>query len=217
MRRRERRNRVTFEEEIHDLERLRELLPFSESAPAALKVSDCLNEVGRKFIGLSPFIVIGTKDVNGLIDVTPKGDPAGFVKVLDDKTLAIPERLGNNRVDGFCNILIDPNVAIVFVVPDHNFTLRIAGKAQIVRDRALCSQMAVNGKEPELALVVDIEEAFMHCSKSLIRSGIWRDETWPERGSAPRLADWQVTVVDDGRTVDEVFAQQDHNGKTRMY
>lgn len=208
---------LQFEEEIHDLERLRELLPFSETAPAALKVSDRLNEVGREFIELSPFIVIGTKDKNGLIDVTPKGDPAGFVKVLDDKTLAIPERLGNNRVDGFCNILTDPNVALVFIVPDHNFTLRVAGKARIVRDGALCSQMAVNGKEPEIALVVDIEEAFMHCSKSLIRSGIWRHETWPERGTAPRLADWQVTVVDDGRTVDEVFAKQDHDEKTRMY
>lgn len=208
---------LQFEEEIHDLERLREILPFSEMAPAALKVADRLNEVGRKFVELSPFIVIGTKDKNGLIDVSPKGDPAGFVKVLDDKTLAIPERLGNNRADGFCNILTDPNVALIFFVPDHNFTLRVAGKARIVRDVALCSQMAVNGKEPELALVVDIEEAFMHCSKSLIRSGIWRDESWPERGTAPRLADWQVTVVDDGRTVDEVFAKQDHDEKTRMY
>nr|WP_319385642.1 MSMEG_1061 family FMN-dependent PPOX-type flavoprotein [uncultured Roseibium sp.] len=208
---------MQFEEEIHDLKRLRELLPFSETAPAALKVSNRLNEVGRQFIKLSPFIVLGTKDENGLIDVTPKGDPAGFVKVLDDNTLAIPERLGNNRVDGFCNILTDPNVAIIFIVPGHNFTLRLVGKARIVRDKALCARMAVNGKDPELALVVDIEEAFMHCSKSLIRSGIWRADTWPERGTAPRLADWQVTVVDDGRTVDEVFAKHDHDEKTRMY
>jgi PPOX class probable FMN-dependent enzyme len=208
---------VKFEEEIQDLERLRELLPFVETAPSALKVSDRLNEVGRRFIGLAPFIVVGTKDQDGLVDVSPKGDPAGFVKVLDDKTLAIPERLGNHRADGFRNILTDPNVAIIFIVPGHNFTLRVAGKARIVRDQELCSQMAVNGKLPELALVVDIEEAFMHCSKSLIRSGIWRDETWPERGSAPRLADWQFSVVDDGRTVDEVFAVQDHDEKTRIY
>ena len=208
---------MKFEEEIRDLDRLRRILPFVETAPAALKVSDRLNEVGRRFIELSPFIVVGTKDKDGLVDVSPKGDPAGFVKVLDDKTLAIPERLGNHRADGFRNILTDPNVAVIFIVPDHNFTLRIAGKARIVRDSRLNSQMAVNGKLPELALIVDIEEAFMHCSKSLIRSGVWRDETWPERGTAPRLADWQVSVVDDGRTVDEVFAKQDNDEKTRMY
>ena len=208
---------MEFEEEINDLTRLRELLPFVESAPAALKVSDRLNDVGRQFIALSPFIVVGTKDENGLVDVSPKGDPAGFVKVLDDKTIAIPERLGNHRADGFRNILTDPNVAVIFIVPDHNFTLRVAGKARIVKDKNLCATMAVNGKSPELVLVIDIEEAFMHCSKSLIRSGIWRDDTWPKRGSAPRLADWQVSVVDDGRTVDEVFARHDHDEKTRMY
>ena len=208
---------MKFEEEIRDLERLREVLPFVETAPAALKVSDRLNEVGRNFIELSPFIIVGTKDMSGLVDVSPKGDPAGFVKVLDDKTLAIPERLGNHRADSFRNILTDPNVAVIFIVPDHNFTLRVAGKARIVRDISLNSQMAVNGKVPELALVVDIEEAFMHCSKSLIRSGIWRDNTWPERGTAPRLADWQVRVVHDGRTVDEVFAVHDNDEKTRMY
>ena len=208
---------MKFEEEIRDLERLREVLPFVETAPAALKVSDRLNEVGRNFIELSPFIIVGTKDMSGLVDVSPKGDPAGFVKVLDDKTLAIPERLGNHRADSFRNILTDPNVAVIFIVPDHNFTLRVAGKARIVRDISLNSQMAVNGKVPELALVVDIEEAFMHCSKSLIRSGIWRDNTWPERGTAPRLADWQVRVVHDGRTVDKVFAVHGNDEKTRMY
>lgn len=208
---------MKFEEEINDLQRLREILPFVDDAPAALKVSNRLNEVGRRFIELSPFIIVGTKDKDGLVDVSPKGDPAGFVKILDDKTLAIPERLGNHRAVGFRNILTDPNVAVIFIVPNHSFTLRVAGKARIVRDQRLNSQMSVNGKLPELALVVNIEEAFMHCSKSLIRSGVWRDETWPEHGSAPRLADWQVSVVDDGRTVDQVFAKQDHDEKTRMY
>ena len=208
---------MTFEEEISDIERLREILPFVESSGPALKVSDRLTEVGRRFVELSTFIVVGTKDQNGLADVSPKGDPAGFVKVLDDKTLAIPERLGNHRADSFCNILTDPNVAVIFFVPDHNFSLRVAGKGRVVRDEKLNAQMAVNGKLPELALVVDIEEAFMHCSKSLIRSGIWRSETWPERGSAPRLADWQVSVVTDGPDVEEVFAVHDKDEKTRMY
>ena len=208
---------MTFEEEITDLKRLRELMPFNESGGPALKVSDRLNDVARQFIRHSPFIVLATKAFEGLIDVSPKGDPAGFVQVLDDKTIAIPDRLGNHRADGFVNILSDPNVAVIFFVPNNGFTLRIAGAAKIVRDTKLNASMAVNGREPELALVVEIQEAFMHCAKAIIRSGLWRSESWPERGVAPRLADWQVAVADDGRTVDEVFAVHTNDEETRLY
>lgn len=208
---------MEFEEEISDLQRLRELMPFDSSSGNALKVTDSLNDVARRFIDLCPFIVVATKSNGGLIDVSPKGDPAGFVKVLDDKTLAIPDRLGNHRADGFVNILTDPNIAVVFFVPNHGFSLRVAGRARIVRDRALSASMAVNGKEPELALVVHVEEAFMHCAKALIRSGLWRSETWPERGSAPKLADWRLKVVEDGMTLDEVLEMHTNDEKTRLY
>ena len=208
---------MEFEEDITDIQRLRELMPFDASSGSALKVTDSLNNVARRFIELCPFIVVATKSNGGLIDVSPKGDPAGFVKVLDDKNLAIPDRLGNHRADGFVNILTDPNIAVAFFVPNHGFSLRVAGKARIVRDRTLNATMTVNGKEPELALVIHVEEAFMHCAKALIRSGLWRSESWPERGSAPTLAEWQVNVVDDGKKFDEVFADHTNDEKTRLY
>lgn len=208
---------MEFEEEISDLEHLRKFRPFDDTRGSALKVSDRLNDVGRKFIEMSPFIMVATKQSDGLVDVSPKGDPAGFVKVLDDKTLAIPDRLGNHRADGFVNILTDPNVAVIFLIPNHGFSLRVAGKAKIVRDSALNNSMLVNGKAPDLALIVEIEEAFMHCAKALIRSGIWRSESWPEKGEAPKLAEWQVEVVQDGQTFDEVFAVHTNDEKTRLY
>jgi len=192
-------------------------MPFDEGSGSALKVTDRLNDVARRFIETCPFVVVATKAKGALIDVSPKGDPAGFVKILDDKTLAIPERLGNHRADTFVNILTDPNVAVIFIVPDHGFTLRVAGKGKIVRDRALSSTMSVKGKQPELALVVEIEEAFMHCAKALIRSSLWRSEFWPERGTAPTLAEWQVNVEDSERTLEQVFAVHTHDEKTRLY
>lgn len=208
---------MEFEEEISDLDRLRKFRPIEATNGSVLKVSDRLNDVGRRFIEMSPFIMVATKQSDGLVDVSPKGDPAGFVKVLDDKTIAIPDRLGNHRADGFVNILSDPNVAVIFLIPDHGFSLRVAGKAKIVRDTTLNNSMLVNGKAPDLALVVEIEEAFMHCAKALIRSGIWRTDTWPEKGTGPKLAEWQVDVVQDERTFEEVFAVHTNDEKTRLY
>lgn len=208
---------MDFEEEITDLKRLRELMPFDPSSGPALKVSDRLNDVARRFIEFCPFVVVATKAKDGLLDVSPKGDPVGFVKVLDDKTFAIPERLGNHRADSFVNILTDPQVAVIFLVPDHGFSLRIAGTAKIVRDDRLNANMAVNGKKPELALVVSVHEVFMHCAKALIRSGLWRPDTWPEPRSAPTLAEWQVSVEDSARTLDEIFAIHTRDEQTRLY
>lgn len=208
---------MEFDEEISDINRLRELMPFDEASGPALKVTDHLNDVARRFIEFCPFVVVATKACDGLLDVSPKGDPRGFVKVLDDKTLAIPERLGNHRADSFVNILTDPQVAVIFFVPDHGFSLRIAGTARIVRDSMLNAKMAVRGKQPELALVVTVEEAFMHCAKALIRSGLWSPETWSEKRSAPTLAEWQISVEDSTRTLDEIFAIHTNDEQTRLY
>ena len=150
---------MAVDEEITSLARLRELMPTEGFVNTFLKVSDRLNDVARAFIAKSPIIVLATKAADGLIDISPKGDPAGFVEVYDDKTLIIPDRLGNHRVDGFQNILQDPNVAVLFIVPGHGDTLRVAGKARIVRDEAISRRLAVNGKAPLLALVV--EEGFI--------------------------------------------------------
>ena len=208
---------LEVEEHIQSLQRLRELLPTEGFVNTFLKVSDRLNDIARDFIALSPFIIVATKSSQGLIDVSPKGDPAGFVEVYDDKTLIIPDRLGNHRVDGFQNLLEDPNLALLFIVPGHGDPLRVAGKARIVRDAAISKRLAVNGKEPLLALVVDVEEAFMHCSKSRIRSRLWQPDHWPARKSAPTLAEWVLATVDREQTLEEV--QEDHSADeaARLY
>jgi len=208
---------LKVDEDVTTIDRLRDLLPSEGFTNTFLKVTDRLNDVARAFIAQAPFVIVATKAPNGLIDVSPKGDPAGFVEVYDDKTLIIPDRLGNHRVDGFQNLLQDPNVALLFIVPGHGDTLRIAGKARIVRDAAISARHAINGREPLLALVVDVQEAFMHCSKSLIRSRLWQPEHWPERKSAPTLAEWVIATVDRPQTLVEV--QDDHSADetTRLY
>ncbi|SEW04934.1 hypothetical protein SAMN05444851_1086 [Aliiroseovarius sediminilitoris] len=208
---------LEIDEEIQSIERLRELLPTEGFTNTFLKVTNRLNDVARAFIAHAPFVIVATKASDGLIDISPKGDPAGFVEVYDDKTLIIPDRLGNHRVDGFHNLLEDPNVALLFIVPGHGDTLRIAGKARIVRDAAINKRHAVNGKEPLLALVIDVEEAFMHCSKSFIRSRLWHADHWPKRKTAPTLAEWVKATVDTRETLDEVQADHSSDEKSRLY
>ena len=208
---------LEIDEQIENIERLRELLPTTGFTNTFLKVSDRLNDTARRFIELAPFVVVATKASEGLIDVSPKGDPAGFVEVYDDKTLIIPDRLGNHRVDGFQNLLEDPNIALLFVVPGHGDTLRIAGKARIVRDAAISKRHAIKGKEPLLALVIEVEEAFMHCSKSFIRSRFWPSDHWPERKSAPTLAEWVIATVDREQTLKEVEDDHTADEGTRLY
>lgn len=210
-------NVLEVDEQIESVERLRELLPTEGFTNTFLKVSECLNETARKFIQLSPFVVVATKSCEGLIDISPKGDPLGFVEIYDDKTLILPDRLGNHRVDGFQNVLEDPNIALLFVVPGHGDTLRIAGKARIVRDAAISKRHAIKGREPLLALVIEVEEVFMHCSKSFIRSRLWHPDHWPDRKSAPTLADWVMSTVDREQTLEEV--EDDHlaDERSRLY
>lgn len=208
---------LDVDEEITSLSRLRELLPTEGFTNTFLKVTDKITPVATQFIETAPFIVIGTKSSDGLIDVSPKGDPAGFVEVYDEKTLIIPDRLGNHRVDGFQNILEDPNVAILFIVPGHGDTLRVAGKARIVKDKSISARHAIKGRAPMLALVVEVEEVFMHCSKSLIRSRLWQPDHWPARKTAPTLADWVIEVVDRDQTLDEVQEDHSNDEAERLY
>ncbi len=147
------------------------------------------------FIGRAPFMLIASADADGNADVSPKGDPVGFVKILDEKTLAIPDRLGNKRSDTIENILQNPNVGLIFLIPGKTETLRVSGKALVVRDEALRDSMAVKGKSPDFVIVVTVEEAFFHCSKCMIRSKLWQTEHWPDLDGLPRLAQ---TMVDAG-------------------
>lgn len=208
---------LEVDEEIKDIGRLRELLPENKGSNTDLKVTDRINDVAKSFIASAPFVVVATKAFEGLVDVSPKGDPAGFVEVYDEKTLILPDRLGNHRVDGFVNLLTDPNIGLIFVVPGHGDTLRVAGKARIVKDQKIGKRLSVNGKEPLLALIIDVEEIFMHCSKAIIRSRLWHTDHWPARGTAPTLAEWVIDTVDRDQALKEVQAIHTNDENKRLY
>ncbi len=180
-----------FEDVITTTEQLRDILGFPAER-VQRKVINGLDKHCRQFISLSPFLLIATADTTGSMDVSPKGDPPGFVQVLDEKTLAIPDRPGNKRADGFLNIIENPRIGLFFLVPGYRETLRVSGSAQIVRNSGLRDSMAMNGKSPELALVVTIEEAFFHCAKCVIRSGLWQPDKWPDISDMPGYG--QITV-----------------------
>lgn len=137
-----------------------------------------LHEVDRQWLSESPFCLVATADGQGRCDVSPKGDPKGFALALNDTTLAIPERKGNRRADGFHNVLANPHVGLLFFVPGRGDTLRINGRAQIVSDAPFFERMVVKGHRPQLALVVHIEQIFFHCAKALLRSGLWDATRW---------------------------------------
>lgn len=180
-----------FQDVITSEEQLREVLGYPAER-VQRKVITALDKHCSAFISRSPFLLIASADSAGNMDVSPKGDPPGFVRVLDDQTLAIPDRPGNKRADGFINIIENPRVAILFMVPGYRETLRVAGSGRIVRDESLRESMAINGRAPALALVVDVEEAFFHCAKCVIRSGLWQPELWPDISEMPGYG--QITV-----------------------
>jgi PPOX class probable FMN-dependent enzyme len=156
---------------------LRELL----GAPmprAATKERLRLHDIDKQWLATSPFCMIATANADGTCDVSPKGDPPGFTVVLDDATIAIPERKGNRRADGFRNILTNPHVGLIYLVPGRNDTLRINGRARLVRNAPWFDQMIVQAHRPMLALVVDIEQIFFHCAKAFLRSELWQPDTW---------------------------------------
>lgn len=156
-------------------------------ALAAAKTRDRLDAWSRKFIALSPFCVIASADARGWCDATPRGDAPGFVRALDDVTLAMPDRLGNNRVDTLLNVASNPRVGLVFMIPAVRETLRVNGRAVISTDTALRESMAERGKAPSSVLVITIEELFFHCGKALIRSELWNPEKHLAPGTIPPI------------------------------
>ena len=163
--------------EITSYDELREVVP-PPLQHALDKTRKELHDLDRQWLEESPFCLIATSDANGDCDVSPKGDPAGFTKVLDDSTIAIPERAGNRRIDGFTNILSNPHVGLIYLLPGRGETLRINGRARIVREAPFFDDMIVKGHRPQLALLVEIDEIFHHCSKAFLRSKLWKPETW---------------------------------------
>lgn len=161
-----------FKNVIQTEAELREILGYA-SGPAKTKVITEIDDICRAFIEKSPFILLGTTDASGNMDVSPKGDPAGFVQVMDSKTLLIPDRPGNRRGDTLSNILQNPNIGLLFLVPGRKDTLRVNGTAQIVRDEDIRARFTVQGKVPIFVIAVTVNEAFFHCTKCVVRSGLW--------------------------------------------
>ena len=164
--------------EVSTVEELREILgtPIQRVAE---KVRPGLIELDRQWLACSPLCVVATSDAQGRLDASPKGDPAGLlVHVLDDQTIALAERPGNRRADGFLNVLQNPHVGLLFLVPGRADTLRVNGRARLVREAPFLDDMAVKGRRPVLAMVVEIEEVFHHCQKAFLRSALWQPETW---------------------------------------
>jgi len=159
----------------------------------------------RNFIALSPFLCIGTMGPDGKADVSPRGDPPGFVKVLDDRTILIPDRPGNRRVDSMTNITANPSVGIIFLVPGMEETLRLNGCATIVRDPALLADMAVDGKAPKLGIKVEIGEVFFHCGKALKRSRLWDPARQIDRKTFPSMGQ----LIHDQRKTDKTVEALD--------
>lgn len=151
------------------------------------------------------------------MDISPKGDPPGFVQVIDDNTLAIPDRPGNRRADTFQNVLENPKVGLFFVVLGRGETLRISGTAMIVRDKALRESMKINNKVPKLALVVNIKEAFFHCAKCMLRSKIWQSEQWESTDDLPSLAQTMVDAANLKETVEEMEALIKQDEREGLY
>jgi len=195
--------------EITTYDELRDVVP--DPLPAAIaKERTELHDLDIQWLGASPFCLIATSDADGNCDVSPKGDPAGFAKVLDRTRIVIPDRAGNRRVDGFTNILSNPHIGLIFIIPGRQDTLRINGRARIVKEAPFFDDMIVKGNRPQLALLVEIEQIFHHCSKSFLRSQLWKPETW-NPGAMPRRAVISQTFErpnDDLAELDEYYGRR---------
>jgi len=184
--------------------------------PAVVKEIDHISPSYRKLIEAAPFVAVATGGPEGL-DCSPKGDAPGFVRILDDKTLAIPDRPGNNRIDGYRNILRDPRIALLFLIPGIGETLRVNGRASISIDPELMQSFAVNGKLPRSVLIVHIETMFFHCSKAIVRSKLWDEKTKIDRNSLPSTGSI-IAELSQGRLGGEAYDRElPERIKTQLY
>jgi len=183
---------------------------------AEKKVMHRIDRFGRDFIALSPFLVIASSDGNGNMDATPRGDAPGFVAVIDDTTLLIPDRRGNNRVDTFSNILAAPGIGLIFLVPGIDETLRVNGKAEITQDRALLTPLTAQGVAPTIGIKVHVEESYFHCAKALMRARLWDPQVQVQRHTFPSLG---RIIAEQTKAVEAETAEQaiDESYRTRLY
>lgn len=178
------------------------------AAPSVAKVTDHIHPAYRPFIAASPFVALATSGPEGL-DVSPRGDPAGFIEIEDDKTLLLPDRRGNNRIDSLRNILQDNRVALLFLIPGIGETLRVNGTAAISTDPALLERFAVNNQLPKTVLRIHVESVFFQCSRAIIRSGLWNAETQIARQSLPSTGSILKQIAEiDGDAYDKALPER---------
>lgn len=205
-----------FTEIVESLGDVRDVL--GAPVPAVVdKVIDSIDDVCRDIIASSPFLLIASAGRDGLPDISPKGDPAGFVRVLDEKRLAIPDRLGNRRGDTFRNVLENPRVGLLFMIPGKGETLRVSGEARIVADPALRESMTVNGRVPALALVVFVERIMIHCPKCVQRSKLWKPEQWPDHAATANIAEAMIRHARLDLTPEEYERRARDSGMRELY
>jgi PPOX class probable FMN-dependent enzyme len=193
--------------EITTADELREILGGPPAKRTATKDRPQLHPLQIEWLRNSPFCVIATSNADGTCDASPKGDPAGkLIHVLDPQTIAIAERPGNRRADGYLNVLSNPHVGILALIPGREDTLRVNGRARLVRDAPFFDDLVVRGKRPILAMIVDVEQVFSHCQKAFMRSGLWNQGTWPGPEVMPSPAQLCKIVQDPEETLEELEA-----------
>jgi PPOX class probable FMN-dependent enzyme len=196
---------------------LRELM--GNPSPGALKKETTyIFDEARRFVECSPMVFLATSGKDGRCDVAPKGDPNGFVRVLDEKHLLIPDRPGNRRFDGLRNIMENPQIGLLFIVPGRSETVRVNGRAWITRDEDLLATMEERGKRPWFALGVEVQECFMHCAKAFIRSELWQPESWPNLDLVPTGAELYISAAQPAdETVADVAARHAEAYRVNLY
>ncbi|MBX9457797.1 MAG: pyridoxamine 5'-phosphate oxidase family protein [Rhizobium sp.] len=205
---------------ISDEQSLRGL--FHATHPlAAQKCLGFLDKHAQAFIRRSPFLCIGTQNMDQRADVSPRGDPVGFVRILDAHTLAIPDRPGNNRLDTLSNIIANPNVGLLFIIPGFDDTLRVNGRASLVTDPRILESMSIEGRTPKLAIVVQVSEVFLHCAKAFRRSHLWDPSHFQDRSEMPSLSkivlDQTTGAPTDESEMRKLDEELEADYKTSMY
>jgi PPOX class probable FMN-dependent enzyme len=193
---------------------LREVIG-TPNATVVAKLTDRLNHLTRQFIERSPFVCVATASADGGLDVSPRGDPAGFVRILDERTLLLPDRPGNRIADTLTNLLQDPRIALLFLLPGIGDTFRVNGTAEIVDDPELLAPSAVEGKVPRLGLLISIEEAYTQCPKALIRSELWNPERHIDRSVLPGSGEILRSLTDPEFDADEYDRERAERYKRR--
>lgn len=204
-----------FASVVRSTDELREMVG-APSRTAVEKEIAYLDDASRAFIAQSPFALIGTSAPDGTCDVSPKGDAPGFALILDEHTLVIPDRPGNRRADSMTNIIQNPHIGLLFLVPGAAETLRVNGRAEVIYDEDVLAQMEANGKRPKFGIAVHVEQAFLHCAKCINRSSLWNQDTWPSLSDVPSAADLMLGHVKYEGTPDE-FQRAYDEGVRKLY